>query len=432
MLPVDDEAACLEVVEEPVRGACTRAGPPVGHPASRHVGLGEHRHFGVGENEAVRQRRGDHHRARRSGSSSDHGGVHALLGENAREPRCAGARGGTQRHGVALAHEPGDRAGQTRGVTRHEVEAPHPQRGRRRALGHRGQRDDPRIALAKEPVERHVQARERVLVPLLGAPGRGERLGQSGFFVEELHRPVPDAPRFDEYDLRTGGQQIGQHARVAVEERQPRLHAVELLASLQTLPDRGAPGAPRRQSPRGFTQLRAGHQLSAPVERHRGDVVQGTLVAHGERRQAVDLVTPQVDPHRYVRCRREDVDDAAAHGELPSVLDLVLAPVAARHELVQQRLRLDLLAAHDHERGCRVERREPLQQRPHRTDDDSGCRPGRVALPQRVDHGEPAAHRLDLRADPLEGQRLPGGEDGHRPAQCAHVVLGRRPFLCRQ
>ena len=82
-----------------------------------------------------------------------------------------------------------------------------------------------------------MQARERVLVTLRGAPGGGERFGQRGFLVEELHRAVPDAPGLDEHDLRAGGQQIGQHARVAVEEGQPRLHAVELLPSLQALPD---------------------------------------------------------------------------------------------------------------------------------------------------------------------------------------------------
>ncbi len=92
----------------------------------------------------------------------------------------------------------------------------------------------------------------------------------------------------------------------------------------------------------------------------------GPLVAHGEGRQPVDLVAPQVDADRRVGRGREDVDDAAAHGELPAVLDLVLAPVPARHQLVQQGLGVDLLAPRDHERHRRLLGREALQDRPHR------------------------------------------------------------------
>ena len=80
-------------------------------------------------------------------------------------------------------------------------------------------------------------------------------------------------------------------------------------------------------------------------------VVRRPLVADGKCGQPVDLVAPQVDADRLVRRGGEHVDDAAPHGELPAVLDLVLAPVALGHQLGQQGPDVDLLPGADDDGG---------------------------------------------------------------------------------
>ena len=169
--------------------------------------------------------------------------------------------------------------------------------------------------------------------------------------------------------------------------------------------------------------LGRGHQLAAAVEDDRRQVVRRALVADGEGGQPVDLVAPQVDAHRHVGRGGEHVDDPPAHGELPAVLDLVLAPVALVHQPVQQRVEVDLIPAPDDDGRVRVERRQALQQRPHRGDDHArrGWQRDAVAprRGQRVQHGQAPAHGLGLGADPLEGERLPRRQHGHRAAECA-------------
>ena len=64
-------------------------------------------------------------------------------------------------------------------------------------------------------------------------------------------------------------------------------------------------------------------QLAArrrPQPRLGGD---GALVGDGERPDLLDLVTPELHPQRVLLGRREDVDDAAADGELAATLDQV-------------------------------------------------------------------------------------------------------------
>ena len=56
-----------------------------------------------------------------------------------------------------------------------------------------------------------------------------------------------NAARLDQHDLRSRRQQVGQDPRRVVEEREPRLHAVELRALGQVLPHRRAPGPARHQ-----------------------------------------------------------------------------------------------------------------------------------------------------------------------------------------
>ena len=108
--------------------------------------------------------------------------------------------------------------------------------------------------------------------------------------------------------------------------------------SRQALPHRRRPRAAARTSALGRRRAAPAVTTSSrhPKRATAREVVRRALVADGERGQAVDLVAPQVDAHRLVRRGGEDVDDAAAHGELAAVLDLVLAPVAPGHQLGQE------------------------------------------------------------------------------------------------
>jgi len=271
-----------------------------------------------------------------------------------------------------------------------------------------------------------VEAREGVLFPLLGPPRRRERLGQRGLLVEELSAPVPDPARLGEDHLAARRQQVGQHPLGALEEREPRLHAVELLAARQALPHRRPPRPPRRQRLRRGLDLGGGDELAAPEQGDGADVVQRTLVGDGERGEAVDLVAPQVDADRHVRRGGEHVDDPAAHGELAAVLDLVLAAVPPGHQLGEERADVDLLARPDDDRRGPDGGPQPLEQRADRSDDHPRGRRQRAVgrVRQRVQDGQAPPHRLDLGADALEGQRLPRRQDGDRSGESTDGLAG--------
>ena len=107
-------------------------------------------------------------------------------------------------------------------------------------------------------------------------------------------------------------------------------------------------------------------------------------------RQPVDLVAPEVDAHRVVVGRRVDVDDRAAHRDLAARLDLVLAPVAAGDERLDQLVAVDPPArAHDDRLDLLDVGPEPLHQRPHRRDDDRGPRARRWRSRQRTRRRRP-------------------------------------------
>ena len=142
-----------------------------------------------------------------------------------------------------------------------------------------------------------------------------------------------------------------------------------------------------------------------------------TLVAHGELGEAVHFVAPQVDAHRAGRGGGEDVHDRASDRQLAPVLHLVLPAVAEPDELLHQPVQVDLLPAR-HLDGLDVfdVRPEALEQGTDRGNYDrrgpgvGGPVPQAAQAPHEL---EATAHRLGPRADPLEGERLPGGEESH-------------------
>ena len=138
---------------------------------------------------------------------------------------------------------------------------------------------------------------------------------------------------------------------------------------------------------------------------------QRPLIGHRERADLVDLVAEELDAERVVRHRREDIEDAAAQGELAATRDHVDAVVGELDESRRRPRRgrsprpptarsIGATSARPAARGCSAPRTEDV------TMSGVSSRP-RGDAPQ---HLEPAADGLGARAQPLVRQRLPRGE----------------------
>ncbi len=127
------------------------------------------------------------------------------------------------------------------------------------------------------------------------------------------------------------------------------------------------------------------------------DRVQRALRERRERAHLLDLVAEELDADRLAAGRREDVDQAAAHRELPAVVDALDALVARERERLRQALDARLGADHDADRlGPLVARWDPLGERrrggPHET-----------ARGEHVERARPLADEVRRRGEP----RLP-------------------------
>ena len=190
-----------------------------------------------------------------------------------------------------------------------------------------------------------------------------------------------------------------------------------MLAVGDPVPLLATPGRRAHEGGRPLPHGGVGHQLPAAEELDLVEVVRGALVRHVEAGEPVDLVTPQVDAHRFVAGRGEDVDDAATHGEFPPVLDQRFAPVPEADQLGHQVLDHDPVTPRDHDRtGGGAPGPQTLQDGLDRGHDDvrpptrTGVRPGQ--LPEQP---EASTHGVDLGAHAFEGQGLPCGEHLDRP-----------------
>ena len=253
-------------------------------------------------------------------------------------------------------------------------------------------------------------ARER-RAPCVGAPRAGQRLGEVGLLGGDVGGPVAQAPGLDEQHLRVRGQR-GRAARA-----RPRCSH----GSHDSMPSKVRPSASRSHCSRPHGS--SGDQPLGPAagprrwaaargtgrSRPRSRSTVDALVGDGELGEAVDLVAPQVDAHRHVGGRREHVDDRAPHRDLAAVLDLVLAPVAGGDELLDELGRVDAGRPGATTIGSTSSTWGPSRCTSARTGATTtrGARAGSLQPPHRA---QPAAHRLDARADPLERQRLPRRE----------------------
>ena len=271
---------------------------------------------------------------------------------------------------------------------------------------------------------------------LVGAPRAGQGGGQVGFLRQHVRRPVPQPPGLDQDDLGGVRQAIGQQPVAVDQPGEPALHAVEREAVRQALPLVPAPRLLPDQLLGAAADVIGDPQLPRREDDGFLEVVGRALVVHRELAETVDLVAPQVDAHGRVRRGREHVDDRPAAGHLAAMLHQLLTPVPGRDEAGQEVFRVQDVAGADDDRiDVVVPGAQPLEERPDGADDDPG-RPATslaLALPgEAPQHPQPAPHRLDARADALEGQGLPGREQldvvGREvPLEVVDQPLGRRP-----
>ena len=113
----------------------------------------------------------------------------------------------------------------------------------------------------------------------------------------------------------------------------------------EALPLLAAPRLGGDEAARPLAHGLVGQQLAGREDLHLVEVGDRALVVDAERRQAVDLVAPQVDAHRHVAGGGEHVDDRAAPGDLAAVLDQLLAAVPERHQPAHQVVGIDDVAA---------------------------------------------------------------------------------------
>ncbi len=152
------------------------------------------------------------------------------------------------------------------------------------------------------------------------------------------------------------------------------------------------------------------------------------LVGDLEPADLLDGVAPELQAQRVLLGGREDVEDAAAHRELPAALDEVGAGVGRAREALDDLLERGLVAG---AQGDGAQLAQPLGDRlehgPHRGDDD-GRRTvpvvGGLRVGQAPEHRQALADGVAARAESLVRERLPRGEVGDRPGAEAGLEGG--------
>ncbi len=181
--------------------------------------------------------------------------------------------------------------------------------------------------------------------------GRGpRRLEELLAGAHQVRRAGADLLRIAQQHVRTVRHDVGQQLQFAgLQHRQQRLHALDRNAGghlVEHLHQGRVGRVVLGEARRAFLDLLGQQQFPAG----RGDegahleFGDGPLVGDGERAQLGDLVTPELDSHRVVRGRREDVEDAAAHRELAALADHVGTGVGQLDEPLDQLVEVVLRA----------------------------------------------------------------------------------------
>ena len=277
---------------------------------------------------------------------------------------------------------------------------------RRPVRGRRERADRPPGRPSSAALARPRRARNEAAPRSIGACRRRPRPPTS---VEELllsahqvGRAGADPLRVAEHDVRAGRQLVQQQLQVVDEHRRQRLHALDGIAAAIGSSSSASSGCSLQQLGRPGPHSVGQQQLAA---RRRPQPVLGdlerALVGDLEVADLLDLVAPELDPQRVLLGRREDVEDAAAHGEVAALLDQLDAGVAGRDQSRDdRRSRSAVVAGAQLDRLQLAEARHlRLQHRAHRRHDDrSRPAPGRRRSGAPAGAARPAAARRCRRA----------------------------------
>ena len=151
------------------------------------------------------------------------------------------------------------------------------------------------------------------------------------------------------------------------------------------------------------------------------DIAERALGEGREPAQRFDLDVEHVDAHRPLLGRREDVEQAAPHGELAALFDLVDALVSGADELLGALIQVEQLADPQRERVRAAARIGDLLRQRDRADYDDG--PVRAGARAGASSASSAATRSPTRCGRRSEMRLVGDAPGRVVADAP----GREP-----
>ncbi len=223
--------------------------------------------------------------------------------------------------------------------------------------------------LGNRPERRRAQVDGNLPAGRCVHPGRLEELLAG---ADELGRAGPDPLRIAGQHAAAGRHVVEQQLHPLGQHWRERLHALDgdALGELAEHVRQSRPLVGQLLSP----VPHRGGQQQLPARRRpqtRGGALEAALVGHPEEPDLLDGVAEELDPQRVLLGGREDVEDAAAHGQLAALLHQIAARVPDLHEPAHQIVEVGGLAfAHPD----RLELAEPadhrLEQAAHRGGDD--------------------------------------------------------------
>jgi hypothetical protein len=219
------------------------------------------------------------------------------------------------------------------------------------------------------------------------------------------------------------------------QHRRQRLHALDGLTAADRFEQFAEFGVLCQQDAGPTLHIRGQQQFAAgrrpqPVGRD----LQRTLVDDLEVTDLLDLVAPELHAQRVLLGGREDVEDAAAHREVATLLDQVGAGVPGGDKSGDDLGQLAPGVAGP--QLDRLELTEPghlgLQQGPHRRDHNRQRSAGRVIgrrVREPAQHSQPLPDGIGARREAFVRQGLPARVEGHRvrgqqAAQRCEQILG--------
>ena len=215
------------------------------------------------------------------------------------------------------------------------------------------------------------------------------------------------------------GTVVEQRLHVIVEQRQPVLDADMALAGRDRLVEQVlARDVAEQLAIAAAETLDALRRQQHFADRQQYDLVAvaGRTLAHRiEGADGLQRVAEQVEAQRLGRARREEIEQAAADGELARLHHRFGAAIAVLGQELGEPGHVDRLALAQDGRSLGIEaaRRHALQGRAHRRQDDPRRGTGRLGRRQPAQRLETLGHDVGMGRQPVIGQAVPGREDQH-------------------